>query len=61
MAGGHEGAKQDECMDKGDHILYNGECIDFENAILILNLLPDFFDLVEEYKLIGKIHQNIFQ
>ena len=56
MAGGlDEEAKQD-CIDKGDHILYDDECIDFDNAILLLNLLPDFWDLVEEYKLIGKIH-----
>ena len=52
MAGGHEGTKQD-CINKDDHVLYDGECIDFENAILILNLMPDFYDLVEEYKLIG--------
>ena len=59
MAGGHEGTKQD-CINKDDHILYDGECIDFENAILILNLMPDFYDLVEEYKLIGKTHCPLY-
>lgn len=53
LAEDHEGTTKHDCINKKDHILYNGECIDFENAILTLNLEPDFYDMIEEYKMIG--------